>query len=309
MTTKYSLDFILNLKLLNTESPFDNPVEFVQKSRTSSCIPIREVLVSGENAWKSGKPCSGDEETLKKVKSILNKISSKNFESLSNDMYSLEFNSVCLLKNVIGVVFEKSVYEPSFGDIYASLCLKLSQKDYLIEETTFNFRHELVNQCQMEFEKSKKKCDNELSNNRSKIFGNITFIGELYIKELLPKHVIFGCINIFFKKIKNNENKDENIECLCKLLTTIGSKIDIHSNKEAVESCFSNITSISVDKTNSPRYRFMVKDILDLRKAKWMNKRDNKVLLKKANSSVSRGDLLPNTKSTSLKRVSFSSHR
>lgn len=56
---------------------------------------------------------------------------------------------------------------------------------------------------------------------RMKSVGNIRFIGELFKQNMLTVSIMIRCINILL------ENKDEDsLECLCKLLTTIGKDLE-----------------------------------------------------------------------------------
>jgi translation initiation factor 4G len=172
--TNYTKEFIYKFKNTCLENPFERSIEFY--------IPIsKEKLVPSKNAWKSKIPRTEYDIIIKKVKGILNKISIDNFDKLSNDLYELKLSTQELVKDTIIIIVDKSINEPTFGDIYANLCLKLSKKNYNVDEKIFNFRNELVNQCQFKFEKEE---------NFKKSIGNIKFIGELFNKDLLPSNVM-----------------------------------------------------------------------------------------------------------------------
>lgn len=66
--------------------------------------------------------------TEKKVKSILNKMTKEKFEKLSEQMIEIPITSLEVLTMMIHHVYEKAIFEPSFGDIYAELCIRLSEK-------------------------------------------------------------------------------------------------------------------------------------------------------------------------------------
>ena len=66
--------------------------------------------------------------TEKKVKSILNKMTKEKFEKLATQMIDIPISSFEILSKMIHYVYEKAIYEPSFGDIYAELCTRLSLK-------------------------------------------------------------------------------------------------------------------------------------------------------------------------------------
>ncbi len=63
----------------------------------------------------------------KQVKSLLNKMSKEKFDKLSAQMCDIPILSYEMLTTVIKLVYEKAISEPSFSDMYASLCYRLSQ--------------------------------------------------------------------------------------------------------------------------------------------------------------------------------------
>lgn len=265
-------EFILSLKYNNISNPFSEPIEFVKVNKKYNICT--EVIVPSENAWSSKKLATDEEsEIVKTIKGVMNKISVSNFEVLSYQLYTLEIKTERCVKELIDIIFNKSVYEQNFSNIYANLCYKLSKRDFQTENDIFNFRNELINQCQKVFESKDEE--------KPLMLGNINFIGELYNKELIPESIIFNCINIFFDNIEKLKDIENNIECLCKLITTIGKKLDYHKNIEMLKICFDNFETLSIDKSIKPRYRFMMKDVIDLRKNKWINRRSNKIMLQK----------------------------
>lgn len=63
----------------------------------------------------------------KKVKSILNKMTKEKFDKLSSQMIEIPIISSEILTMIIENIYDKAVDEPSFGDMYADLCYRLSQ--------------------------------------------------------------------------------------------------------------------------------------------------------------------------------------
>jgi translation initiation factor 4G len=63
----------------------------------------------------------------KKVKSILNKMTKETFDRLSAQMLEIPILSYEILTMMIDTVYDKAIDEPSFGDMYADLCVRLSQ--------------------------------------------------------------------------------------------------------------------------------------------------------------------------------------
>lgn len=96
----------------------------------------------------------------KKVRGILNKLTPQKFDTLLNQVRTLQIDTTERLQGVIDLVFEKAVDEPNFSVAYASLCRELAlmqvpaNADKISATEYVNFRKLLVTRCQMEFEKN-----------------------------------------------------------------------------------------------------------------------------------------------------------
>lgn len=84
-------------------------------------------LVKSENRWRPKKDTSAFVVAEKKVKGILNKMTKEKFDKLSTQLSEIPIQSYDMLDMMIHNVYEKAIDEPSFGDMYADLCVKLSQ--------------------------------------------------------------------------------------------------------------------------------------------------------------------------------------
>lgn len=72
---------------------------------------------------------------------------------------------------------------------------------------------------QEELEEAKDKA-------RRRSIGNIKFIGELFKLRMLTEAIMHDCV---VKLLKNHD--EESLECLCRLLTTIGKDLDFEKAK------------------------------------------------------------------------------
>ena len=63
---------------------------------------------------------------------------------------------------------------------------------------------------------------------RKRSLGNIRFIGELYKLKMLTVRIMHECVNKLLVPNPNEslEAREESLECLCKLLTTVGKDLD-----------------------------------------------------------------------------------
>ena len=84
-------------------------------------------LVKSDNRWMPKKNSSAFVIAEKKVKSILNKMTKEKFSKLSQQMLEIPLETYEILTMMIVRVYEKAIDEPSFGDMYADLCVLLSQ--------------------------------------------------------------------------------------------------------------------------------------------------------------------------------------
>ncbi|KAL3861768.1 hypothetical protein ACJMK2_007789 [Sinanodonta woodiana] len=149
------------------------------------------------------------DELCKKVRGILNKLTSQTFQELVAKMQSLKLDTETCLRNVIDIVFE------------TVRCLKM-------------------------------------------------FIGELFKLKMLTENIMHDCV---FKLLQTKD--EDNIECLCLLLKTIGKELDTDKAKPRMDQYFAQMQKIVNEKKLSSRVRFMLQDVIELRQVKWVPRRDD----------------------------------
>uniref|UniRef100_A0A8C2E8P8 Eukaryotic translation initiation factor 4 gamma, 1a n=1 Tax=Cyprinus carpio TaxID=7962 RepID=A0A8C2E8P8_CYPCA len=237
------------------------------------------------------------QELFRRVRSVLNKLTPQMFQQLMKQVTELTIDTEERLKGVIDLIFEKAISEPNFSVAYANMCrclmgLKVPTSDK--PGVTVNFRKLLLNRCQKEFEKDKdddeifeqkqkeldaaaeeeerQRLKEELEEAKDKArrrsLGNIKFIGELFKLKMLTEPIMHDCI---VKLLKNHD--EESLECLCRLLSTIGKDLDFEKAKPRMDQYFHQMEKITKEKKTSSRIRFMLQDVLDLRKSNWVPRR------------------------------------
>ncbi|XP_065337043.1 eukaryotic translation initiation factor 4 gamma 1 isoform X6 [Cloeon dipterum] len=274
-----------------------------------------------ENAWKpnvlSQTSKSDDvnlenEDLFKRFRAVLNKLTPQKFEILVEQVKKMDIDTKEKLKGVIDLVFDKSVDEPGFCEMYAKLCYVLSRLNVVVSKTNdgkgkteeaFNFKKELLHRCQEEFQKEKqsksrlneqsqillKEIDEATGDKkreliaqleederrmRKKYVGVNRFIGELYKMQMLNGNIMMQCIC----KLLESSN-EESLECLCKLLTTIGQDLETRQEKDKkvcdLEPQIKIMRQIAGNRKNgvSSRIRFMIQDVIELREANWKSRR------------------------------------
>uniref|UniRef100_I3IW89 Eukaryotic translation initiation factor 4 gamma 3 n=1 Tax=Oreochromis niloticus TaxID=8128 RepID=I3IW89_ORENI len=263
-------------------------------------------LKKAENAWKPGMKRESlaedpeiqkTQELFRKVRSILNKLTPQKFNQLMKQVTDLTIDTEERLKGVIDLVFEKAIDEPSFSVAYGNMCRCLATLRVQMTDkpnTTVNFRKLLLNRCQKEFEKDKvddvvferkqKELDSAASvtererlqeeleeakdKARRRSIGNIKFIGELFKLKMLTEAIMHDCV---VKLLKNHD--EESLECLCRLLTTIGKDLDFEKAKPRMDQYFNQMEKIVKERKTSSRIRFMLQDVIDLRLHNWVSRR------------------------------------
>ncbi|KAF6198194.1 hypothetical protein GE061_007941 [Apolygus lucorum] len=284
----------------------------------NSQFMVREpepILHKDPNGWKPTRLADNLELTeeqkqieklQKNVRGILNKLTPQKFDKLVGKILELPIDSEGHLREMVNLVFEKAVDEPSFSKAYADLCQCLQKKATpRVEENkeittppSVTFRKLLLNKCQEGFEKNKKDeldiakrtkeieetpdpekkkelkllLEEEERKIRRKSVGLVRFIGELYKLHMLTPKIMHGCITTLLSQVA-----EESLECLCKLLTTIGKELERESVKKEFDEYFtamSRLAQKSNDSKVSSRIRFMLQDVIELRQKNWKPRRD-----------------------------------
>lgn len=229
---------------------------------------------------------------LKVFRGHLNKLTPQKYDSLIEKIEALDLDGSERLTSVIELVFDKAVDEPGFCELYARMCRVIASKDQ-----TFSFY--LVKKCQEEFETAdlysglrvderkieieqeldiakKKLLYDELYEDmrlrRKKYLGTIKLIGEMYKLGLLLPKIIGLCMNHLISEATN-----ENIECLCSLITTVGAKMNAETDlviKQSLKSTLGVLHDLANSKRTEEfalesRIKFKIQDTIDLSRRNW----------------------------------------
>jgi len=251
----------------------------------------------------------------RKVRAILNKLTPQKFDKLVQQFKELEIDTAEKLTMCMELVFEKALDEPDFSVAYAKMCEVLKDKAPSTNpdedpKKVLNFKRMLIASIQKEFYRdymeslNKEKYDADISEaeseeKRKKIekdwevrerrarkrsLGNIRFIGELYKLKMLTVRIMHECINKLL--IPNHaellEAREESLECLCRLLTTVGKDLDEETikkiNQEGIKKLdvyFAEMANVIESKQTSARIRFRLQDLIDLRRRRWVPRRES----------------------------------
>ena len=252
----------------------------------------------------------------RKVKAALNKMTPEKFDKIADQILAIAKQSENeadgrTLRQVIQLTFEKATDEAHWASMYAKFCKRMLEtmsseiKDESIVDKNGNvvsggnlFRKYLLNRCQEEFERGWKmdlpdKPEGERGDEKTEEavmlsdeyyvaeaakrrgLGLVQFIGELYKLGMLTERIMHECVK---KLVDYTGIPDEaEIESLTKLLKTIGANLDnTDKGKPMMDVYFTRIQAM-IDTPDLPsRLRFMLMDIVDLRKKRWASKDANK---------------------------------
>ncbi|CAF0727027.1 unnamed protein product, partial [Didymodactylos carnosus] len=244
-------------------------------------------------------------KVMRDIRSTLNKLTPQTFDKLQKQLSDLEINQPERLRGMIDIFFAKAVDEPGFSFLYAKLCKLFQKKQVTVPDDggkseTYYFRQILLTRCQKEFEndyrqeirydernvecsqiqdvkkrkEEQEKLDEDLAKAKRKKLGNIFFIGELFKLQMLTDTIMYDCVDYLLR----DKTDEEALECLSKLLTTIGKELEQKAsekpaNKTNLEKHYSQLEGIVSQRHTSARIRFMIQDLLDLRRANWVARR------------------------------------
>ncbi|RMZ52191.1 hypothetical protein APUTEX25_001581, partial [Auxenochlorella protothecoides] len=122
---------------------------------------------------------------------------------------------------------------------------------------------------------------------RKRMLGNIIFVGQLFCRGVLTEKVMHSCIQQLLDETENP--RPEDVECLSKLMVTVGNLLD-HSvkiqriqtegggerkapSKELMDMYFQRIGSLAQNAALDSRHKFMLQDMVELRRNKWVLRR------------------------------------
>lgn len=268
--------------------------------------------VGGNATGMAGPAPGGDghlapDVVQRKVKSNLNKMTPNNFDKITVQILDISSQSKDesdgrTLRQVIQLTFEKATDEAHWAEMYAQFCKRMleSMSPEIKDENILDkkgevvhggalFRKYLLNRCQEEFERGWKldlgdKPEGEteeakmLSDEyykeaaaKRRGLGLVRFIGELYKLGMLTERIMHVCV----KKLVDYEGMPDEaeVESLTNLLRTIGQPLDSTNNgPKMMDVYFMKINEMIIIEGLPSRLRFMLMDIVDLRKKNWHSK-------------------------------------
>lgn len=230
-----------------------------------------------------------DEDIVRAMKLILNKLTIEKYSQLYSQMITCGIKTVTHVELLIDEVFEKAITQHHFIEMYADLCAHLHEhfveNPIVTDDPKKNFKKVLLNACQMSFERnltppqglgSLDEEERVLAETRYKtrMIGNIRFVGALMTRKMLASKVLLAIMDELL-----SDPTPEALESLAALLTVVGPTFDCPgwSYHVALNAIFEQVKKIAKKTSTEPRVKCLLKDVLDLRAAGWRDRRPKKI--------------------------------
>jgi len=276
---------------------FNNPYAFDEPHPDEQKLFSAERLQS-ENIFGSGRPdkvvdTSSHEGIIAEAKYILNLMTVETFDKMSDRFMEVGLDSAELMKVGVNLIVCQAQMEENFSFMYADLCKKISDK-WEASDSQGNsealgkqFKALLLSRCQEEFEQDREAVMNavralglpreeeekQINILKKTYTGHIRFVGEIYLKDLIRPNRIIICIRELLVSVDDDGKPDQQkLACVCKLLQTVGKKLEAREEKKGrktMDEYFTTITALADDKRLSSKIRFGFKDLIEMRSNNW----------------------------------------
>lgn len=229
----------------------------------------------------AGREISEVEQVQRRIRSILNKLSQKNFDALYVQLLECCTKAADPAKSVEVVareVFGKATGQHMLVGMYVDTCIRLhADLQKFAAGLEVCFRHSLLRQCEESFAKyleplevdvqlSREEQYEALLKHKTGMLGNARFVAQLLRQKMLSPAVLLRCTDELL-----TVGSQETLETLSVFLETLGATFDTPDWKwfPRLVEVFEQVERLSKQPGQTPRIRCLLQDLLEHRQNSW----------------------------------------
>ena len=211
------------------------------------------------------------------INSLLNKMSPKNFEVISNKIMEYYSKSLTeedlnnLIVHFIDTIFSKAVMQPIYCPYYVKFLNILETKFkilHLVDEKCNKFRDIFIKSVEEKKQQTEQEVYDKFCNdNLEKVFkaGYSQFIGELFNNNMINIDIISSNIDFFMTSLNSNIDNDNMFEniiiCIFQLIKT--TKNTLSNSNYDYNILYGSFISIYDIYNNSKRLKYKLMDLCE----------------------------------------------
>ena len=216
-----------------------------------------------DNPWRK-VGCSSKKNIEKEFQGILNKMTERTFQKLTDDICSFEAESD-IGHSLVQIMFNKIVLEPSFLDMYINLIKKLIETS--TEGNSIWFNLDIVKMfssiIKTEFERRAIQVDQDNPHKQKRrIIGTMILISKLFNHSIIDFSEVASYVDAMI-----NSKDYSDIECVCRLLSEFNENDSrlTPDNKLYIDLLFKKLSEFLGQSNLVSRIRYSIMDILQNR--------------------------------------------
>jgi hypothetical protein len=237
-------------------------------------------------------------ELQKKVQQLLNKVCPENVRTIAEQLADVKVSSSDELAFVCGIIFKRAQLDPHYSDTLSDLLFGINAVWGEVPSSDSGGRSEsvrevLTRRCQAEFEAlpasfeaspeehaayDVEELEHRMQERKKQVLAFMKLIGSMFLRALLSPAVVVGILqDLIHANPAAPVPSELEIECACTLLCSVGSALQEYKGGRYVSSLCHRLTRLRQAKTADgkadaykKRLQFMIKDVVDLRDAQWV---------------------------------------
>ncbi|KAG6617567.1 Eukaryotic translation initiation factor 4 gamma 1 [Phytophthora cinnamomi] len=275
-----------------------NPTEYAAAMNMGLYTgPPAEETANGtdsKNKVPTIEPVNPVEEAIiakRRIATLLDDVKPDTVSSILESFMGITISCTHTLQEIIGLLFDHAISNPSLSNSYAKLCTGMSERtpEFKDGAKTINFRRILLTKCYESLIEEPDSQPLHLSNKKGSSNGqngalqhswrrkcmlqNVGFVGELFRRQLLTENIMHVCVAMML----DDEVKPqaEIIEAACGLLNLVGDLLDGSSpaSRRTMDEYFAVLVRIQENCPLPDRVKKLIADLQTVRVGGWIKNR------------------------------------